>query len=152
VDRFKLYHLTPAENRDAILREGIRAGEDGAIYVFTHLTAANTIARDQVHTASYALFRIFKCGITGEVLPDEVGEFAAPFQRRILQARIEREHLRLLGVRDVIYDRPTRFDYLVGEQLFGQERADVRAEFAIRRQMRDAYLARSRGGALGPST
>ena len=147
-----LYHLTPAENLDSILREGIRAGEDGAIYLFTHLTVANTIARDQVSAPRYAIFRILKKGITGEVGPDHVAEFAAPFQRRILQARIEREHLRLVGVRDVIYDRPTRFDYLVGEQLFRQSREDVRAEWAMRRQMRDAYLTRVRGGASGPST
>jgi hypothetical protein len=144
-----LYHLSPVENIDAIQNEGIRASDDGAIYAFTHMVVANTVARDQVFTDRYAIFRILTRGVSGEVLPDNVAEFASPFQRRIMQQRIEVGHVHLLGVREVIVDRPTEFDFLVGEQIFRQNRSDVREEFAMRRRSRDAWLAKLQRKASG---
>ncbi len=126
-----LYHLTSIENLAAILRTGLKANEEGAIYAFTDLIVANTIACNQVFAAKYAIFKIAKRGVTGQVLPDDVAEFSSPYQRTILQEQIEPKHLRHLCTCDAIHDRPTEWDYHVEKNLFHRNVPQVDEEFAI---------------------
>lgn len=147
--RTTLYHLTPAVNVPSILSEGLRASNDGAIYAFTDMIVADTIARNQVFARRYGVFRIIRRGIRGVVEPDDVAEFAAPYQRRIIQARIAPQHLRYLGTIDAdTTARPTAWDYHVGEQIYEQSRLEVEEEFALRRQL----MADLRASRLAPTS
>jgi hypothetical protein len=95
-----LFHLTHLDNVKAILADGIKANEDGEIFVFTDTIVADTIARDQVFLKEYAIFRIYRKGISFELLPDEVAEFSAPFQRIIKMSRIPPRCLALVSERE----------------------------------------------------
>ena len=136
-----LYHLTPVENLAAILRAGLMADEEGAIYAFTNLLVANTIACNQVFASRYAIFEIEKRGVTGEVLPDDVAEFSRSYQRRIMQERIDPTRLRHMFTRDAIRDRPTPWDFLIGKKVFRQSILQVDEEFAIRRWVAEEVRA-----------
>ena len=91
------YHLTPAENLEGIEREGIVANDEGQIFAFTDMLVANTIACNQVGIKNYAVFAILPAGITGIVSPDDVAELSAPWQKIVMQDRIDPEHLLYLG-------------------------------------------------------
>jgi len=71
--RIKLYHLTPTKNRDLILKEGIKANKDHMIFVFTDMLVANEIAKNQVFTDRYCVFKIARKGIESPLLKDNVG-------------------------------------------------------------------------------
>lgn len=131
-----LYHLTPVQHVASIETEGLRASSDGAIYAFTDTIVADTIACNQVFARRYGVFRIIRRGIRGVVEPDDVAEFAAPYQRRILQPRIAPRYLRYVGTFDTdTTARPTAWDYHVGDRIYGQSRDEVDEEFAVRRRL-----------------
>lgn len=94
-----LYHLTSTRRLSSILRTGLKADDEGAIYAFTDLRAADGIAREQVFLARYAILEINPDGVTGEVLPDNVAERTAGYQRRVMQDRIEPKYLSHLCTR-----------------------------------------------------
>jgi hypothetical protein len=123
-----LYHLTPAENAPRIRKEGLKAN-DGRIFAFTDMIVANAIAKEQVFTRRYCVFRISKNGINGEILRDRVEEFSAWAQRIIMQDHIEPKFLRKVCETDTIYDKPTAWDYEVGARL-RQTKERVDANFA----------------------
>lgn len=117
--RQRYFHLAPVKARDSILSEGLRAGEDGHLYLFTDLLVADTIAKNQVFLDKYDVYEVQRAGITARVLPDAVGEFSRGFQRRIKQALIEPRRLKHVGTFDVVTDRPTEWDYLLGKRIYG---------------------------------
>ena len=135
----KLYHLTPYEKAERIMNEGLVADAEGYIFAFTDLLIANTLAKDQIFTDRYCVFRINRKGVTGEIMPDNVAEFSAPFQRIIKQKRIEAKYLKLLCEKNTIWDRPTGWDYYKGA-IIGMNKAMVNGLF---KQMNE-YSAKSR--------
>jgi len=106
----KLFHLTPIANKASIQAEGIRGSEQGKIFVFTDMIVANTIARDQVFTPQFSVFRINPKGVRGKIIPDRVAEIAARWHRVIRQAKILPHYLTLVS--DFVTQRgPTEWDY-----------------------------------------
>ncbi len=106
----RLFHLTPTTNKVAIQVEGIRANGEGKIFAFTDMRVANTIARDQIFTPQFSVFRINPKGIQGKIIYDRVAEIAAHWHRVILQVKILPRHLTLVG--DFVTQRgPTEWDY-----------------------------------------
>ncbi len=73
----KLFHLTPIENVESIQKHGLKADEDGEIFVFTELWVADTIVTNQVFAKHYAVFEMKAKGISGKIGPDEVAESSA---------------------------------------------------------------------------
>lgn len=140
-----LYHLTGLDNLDQILTEGLRAGDDGWIYLFTDMLVANTIARDQVFLGRYAVIEVDRRGITGRLHRDNVGEFSAPYHRRVKTRRIAAKHLRHVGTFDVVADYPTEWDYLVWGRM-GMTRDDVDLQYRVRRAPADGTLVLPPGG------
>ena len=130
------YHLTPVENVAAIRKKGIRADEEGEVFIFTDLIVANVIAKEEVGTDHYAVFEIDPRGITGKVEPDLVAEFSASFQLIVHQEIIDPRWLTLVGEFETIYDRPTDWDYMLGERL-GQSRKEVDARFRFLKRMQE---------------
>jgi hypothetical protein len=125
-----LYHLTPSENASEILKEGIKADEEGNIFAFTEMIVANEIAKNQVFTERYCVFRISRRGIKGEILKDNVAEFSACFQRIIKQDHIEPKFLRKMCEEDTVLLKPTAWDYMIGARL-GETKEQTDAKFAV---------------------
>jgi hypothetical protein len=106
-----LFHVTHPANVAAILREGLRADEDGWIFAITDDRLANSIARDQVGLPAYTLLEIDGAGINGKILPDRVGELSARWHRIIVQPLIAPEFVRVLYTADT-HPGPTEGDYM----------------------------------------
>lgn len=102
-DRDKYYcHITRKENVESILKNGLRANEDGEIFVYDDVMLqhfgekepyyiGDSIAINQlgIYDEKYAVFFIDKKDIKGEVKSDNVAEFTAPWQHIIKQMKIE---------------------------------------------------------------
>lgn len=134
--KLKLYHLTPAENLEAIQRTGIVADTEGNIFAFTDMLVANEIAKNQVFTCRYAVLEIDRKGVVGRLRPDQVAEFSSGYHRIIRQAKIFPEFCQHVGTFDTNYD-PTEYDYLRVERIFGRGREfakrylSIQAEFSV---------------------
>ena len=103
--RKKYYHLTDVANASKILTEGIKANNEGLIFMFENLvicyngiinTVADCIAYNQLYLEEYAVFEIASLGIYGEIMPDNVGEVSAKFQHILKQELIEKQFIKLI--------------------------------------------------------
>ncbi len=94
-----LFHVTDPTKVKSILRRGLRANEEGFIFVFSDERLANSIAIGQLFLPTYGLLSIDGEGIYGDVMPDEVAELAAPWQWIIEQPVITPKFIRFLGNR-----------------------------------------------------
>lgn len=133
--RTRYLHLTPSDNLNRVMREGLKADADGCIFTFTDMLVANTIAREQVFTDCYSVVEIAPEGVAGRVLRDRVAEFAAQFHRVLRQSRVAPEHLSYVGTFQTIKDWPTEWDYRVNEAL-GTSRMQTDAFYDVGRWMR----------------
>lgn len=124
------FFLSHPDDRDAILTRGIEADAEGYIDVFTDNMVANTIARDQLFLDRYDLFWITPTGITAEPEPNPNCGITAPYQFRIRQSRVAEQFLRLMGEHEVVFDRPTSWDYFYWKRL-GFLNEDVNEQFKI---------------------
>jgi hypothetical protein len=136
-----LYHLTPAKHAKAILRNGLRAGEDGYIYFFTDMIVANTVARDQVFTKRYTVFLVDGRGLESRVMQDNVAEFSRAYLRRAKQGRIAPNHLQVLNTFDTVVDHPLPWDYFLEEQLKGWTHKQTDEYWAVLRWMNEQSKA-----------
>lgn len=93
-----LFHVTAPENVESILRDGLRASEDGAVYAIKDPDLAAEIALNQIFLETYALIRIAPKGIVGAVGPDNVAELLAFNSVRVEQAHVEPRFLSLVRV------------------------------------------------------
>jgi hypothetical protein len=134
------YHLTPYENTQQILEEGIKADSEGNIFTFTDLMVANTIAKEQVFTDRYSIFRIIREGFKGKPMLDEVGEFTAPYHRIIKYPHIKPKYLEFICEQETIYDKPTEWDYLLYVGRLGHTREQVDERFEMIGKLREEYL------------
>ena len=96
-------HLTESKNVLSIMKDGIKANKDGEIFVYDDYMfkwmgmvhyVGDSIAFNQVmfDLKDYVIFFIDKRDVTGEVLPDDVGECTSKFQHIIKQKKIEPFH------------------------------------------------------------
>jgi hypothetical protein len=121
-----LFHVTNPANVESILREGLRAGEDGRIFTLSDERLADKIAREQVFLRTYALLRIDGKGITGRVEVDEVAELSARWHRVIIQPLIAPKFIRLVGIYPLATG-PTEWDYeWFGRAGLTREQVDAR--------------------------
>lgn len=98
----KYYHLSYIENRGSIVKSGLKANDDGEIFVITKKDIAPYIAANQIFTRTYDIYSIDSKGVTGEVTADNVAELTAPHQRIIKQEVIDPKHIKWLGTYDLV--------------------------------------------------
>lgn len=129
------YHVTDVNNVDQIKRDGLKANEEGLIFVFTDMIASGLVAKEQYGLADrYAVFKIFSNGITGRVIKDRVAEFSAPYQRVIIQAKIQKSFIDFLGVFRIDPYEPAEWDLLLSKRFKGLTQKDARKVFEERRK------------------
>jgi hypothetical protein len=129
------YHVTDVNNVDQIKRDGLKANEEGLIFVFTDMIASGLIAKEQYGLVDrYAVFKICSNGITGRVIKDRVAEFSAPYQRVVIQAKIQKSYIDFLGVFRVDSYEPAEWDLLLLKRFKGLTQKDARKVFEERRK------------------
>ena len=129
------YHVTDVNNVDQIKRDGLKANEEGLIFVFTDMVVSSSIAKEQYGLVDrYAVFKIYSNGITGRIIKDRVAEFSAPYQRVIIQEKILKRYIDFLGVFRVEPHESTEWDLLLLKRLKGLTTKDVRKTFEERRK------------------
>ena len=130
------YHVTDVNNVERIKRDGLKADEDGLIFVFTDMIVADTTAKNQCFLKDrYAVFKIHSKGITGRVIKDRVVEFSAPYHRIIIQEKISKRHIDFVGSFIINDDEPTEWDYLLLKKLRGLNKADAKKDFYEKRKL-----------------
>jgi len=103
------YHITDVKTAFTILKKGLKANEEGDIFLFENVsftwgsqgirnTVADSIAENQIFLKEYAILRVNSKGITGEVINDNVGELSSPFQWIVKQPLIEAKYLKFIKV------------------------------------------------------
>ena len=92
------YHISPIENKDSILSQGLKS-EHQQIFVSDCEEQLILIAHSQIGTPEYSVFEIMSTGIKGKVIWDNVAEIGAGHQFIIKQNVISPEHIKHL--RDV---------------------------------------------------
>jgi hypothetical protein len=129
------YHGTDVNNIEQIKKDGLKANEEGLIFVFTDMVVSGLIAKEQYGLVDrYAVFKIFSRGITGRVIKDRVAEFSAPYQRVVIQAKIQKSYIDFLGVFRVDSYEPAEWDLLLLKRFKGLTKKDARKVFEERRK------------------
>lgn len=129
------YHVTDVNNVDQIKRDGLKANEEGLIFVFTDMVVSGLIAKEHYGLVDrYAVFKVLSTGITGRVIKDRVAEFSAPYQRVIIQEKIEKRYIDFLGTFRIDPYEPNEWDLLLLKRLKGLTTKDARKVFEERRQ------------------
>ncbi len=129
------YHVTDLKNVDQIKKDGLKANEEGLIFVFTDMVVSGLIAKEQYGLLDrYAVFKILSKGITGRVIKDRVADFSAPYQRVIIQEKISKMYMEFLGIFKVVPYEPTEWDLLLLKRLKSSTSKDARKVFDKRRQ------------------
>ena len=102
----KYYHITDKKNLSTILKEGLKANEEGDIFIFENKsivfnsvvnTVADCIAHNQIFLDEYVMIEIAFEGITSEVINDNVAELSSALQWIVRQPLIEPKYLSLYG-------------------------------------------------------
>lgn len=100
----KYYHITSPENVESILKNGLKANEQGEIFIFQYAKittngvvnfADDCIAYNQVFLEKYARVEINPEGISVPLIHDNVAEPTNECQWIVKQERINPEYLRL---------------------------------------------------------
>lgn len=129
------YYVTDVKNVDQIKEHGLKANEEGLIFVFTDMVISGLIAKEHYGLEDrYAVFKIFSNGITGRVIKDRVAEFSAPYQRVIIQEKISKRCIEFLGIFKVEPYESTEWDLLLLKRLKGLTPKGARKVFEERRQ------------------
>lgn len=112
-----LYHISEVENIDSILNDGLKANEDGVVYLFDNVSfnklkvdtktmkpqiitinVSDEIAKNQVFLTKFAMFEVDVDGLKLEA--DKVPEESAKFQY-IHKGSIPADRIEFAGVFDV---------------------------------------------------
>jgi hypothetical protein len=136
VEKHRTYfHITAVEKIDSVRKNGIKANEDGQIFVFTSMIVSEAIATNQLgFVDEFAVFRIDSKGITGEVIMDLDAEFEAPYQRIIIQEKISKRHIEFIGSFIINPNEPTEWELLKLRELEGWTKAEAKRVFYERRK------------------
>lgn len=92
----KYYHVTSFLNMIKINDEGLKANNDGYIFVINTIDLANYIAVGQLFMEDYALFEVNVDGLLLE--KDIVGELGSKFQFKIKTDLIDTSRINNLGM------------------------------------------------------
>lgn len=101
-ENIKYYHITDKKNLSTILREGLKANDEGDIFLFENKsvvvnsvvnTVADCIAHNQVFLSEYVMLEIANEGIKSELINDNAGEITSPLQWIVKQPLIEAIYL-----------------------------------------------------------
>lgn len=118
------YHITDVENIESIMANGLRANEDGDIFLFENKsvgyhgisynsrgklaigkvrrTIADNIAINQLGLMEkYAMFEISSEGISGSLINDNVAEASSKWQWIAHQPTILAKYISIFGIYDV---------------------------------------------------
>ena len=102
----KYYHITDKNNLSTILREGLKANEEGDIFIFENKsvvfnsvvnTVADCIAYNQIFLDEYVMIEIALEGIVSDIINDNVGEASSDLQWIVKQPLIEPKYLSFYG-------------------------------------------------------
>jgi hypothetical protein len=116
----KYYHITPSENLQSILWNGLQANNDNQIFFYSgweigtkHINCTalicDFIAINQLGLKEFAIFEISSKGIKTEIQNDNVGELTAKFQFHINQSKISKSYIKFVGYRQVDVERIKQF-------------------------------------------
>lgn len=86
------YHISPIENKDSILANGLISASS-EIFVCNEFNQLKKIASGQLGISEYSIFKISPSNITGKILNDNVGEFGSQHQFIIKQEIIESKYI-----------------------------------------------------------
>ncbi|MBW2406434.1 MAG: hypothetical protein JRF17_03625 [Deltaproteobacteria bacterium] len=137
------YHVTDVNNIDQVKQDGLKANEEGLIFVFTDMIVSGLIAREQYGLMDqYAAFKIYSDGITGNVIKDRVAEFFAPYQRVIIQEQISNRHIDFLGVYKIDPYDLTEWELLLRKRFKGLTLKTARKAFNERRKFIKKLIGR----------
>lgn len=129
------YHVTDVNNVEQIKSEGLKANDEGLIFVFTDMIVSGLMAQEQHGIKDrYAVFKIYSEGITGRVIKDRVAEFSAPYQRVIIQKGISKRYIEFLGTFKIDPFESTEWDLFLLKRLKGLNTKDARKVFEERRK------------------
>jgi hypothetical protein len=101
------YHITTEETAKIILTEGLKANEDGMIFLFENKsvkfnniinTVADCIARNQIFLETYVMLEIDVKGVILPLIPDNVSELSAKVQWIANQPLIEPKYITFFGL------------------------------------------------------
>lgn len=92
------YHLTSFKSFLVIKEEGIKADNEGYIYLLDTQDYNNYVASNQLGLPDYAVFEVNSDGITSILEPDNIGELTAKHQFRIKQPLIDKKYLKFLDI------------------------------------------------------
>jgi hypothetical protein len=99
VQKVRYYHITSFQGWLAIKDKGLKASEDGYIYMLDDDKVATYVALHQLGIPEFGLFEIDPSGIKGKLEPDLVGELTAKHQYRVKQGIIDKKYLKNLGMK-----------------------------------------------------
>ena len=121
----KLYHITDTKNAYSIIHNGLKANEDGDVFLFDnksikkilykdYISIADVIAVEQLFLEEYVMFEIDVRGL--ELEYDEVGELTTKLQY-IHKGDIDKERITPYGIYDTkeYYDNLLDMDGLVNK-------------------------------------
>lgn len=108
----KYYHITHPKNIKSVLKDGLRANEEGKIFLFENKSisypskgggtavvyVADHIAQNQIFLEKYAMFEISSEGIDGDLINDNVAEMGSSFQWIVKQPIISPEYIEPFGL------------------------------------------------------
>ena len=136
----RYYHVTSIENIDQIKKFGLKANEDGHIFVFTNQLVAEEIAAKQCFLTSFAIFVINSRGISGKVVRDRVAEFTASFHRIIIQKNISKKYIYFLASCTIDFDKPSNWEIFKRQRMRGFSKSEAIADFYEERKMMEDYI------------
>ena len=103
------YHVTEVENVDSILKNGLKADEEGLIYVYdtysvdlegVDIFLSDIITLGQLGYKKYAVIKVNAEPYRKYAKPDNVGELCASYHRILKVKIIKPEDIELLEIRD----------------------------------------------------
>jgi len=103
----KLYHITNPENKESILKYGIKCSDDGYIYLVSEeklsdlCSSFDFVAAFQLHILEYQIFEISETGIGGKLTKEIIDGAESSCQFQLKQQRIKNNHITDCGTRKV---------------------------------------------------
>jgi hypothetical protein len=118
----KYWHISAKENRESILKNGLKCDNKGYIYLINRLydelhdfdvkiSIPDSIAISQVFLKDYDLFEIDSEGLTSKILRDNVREKLSNYQNRIKQSLINPEHINFISHQRVNIREVLEYDF-----------------------------------------
>lgn len=102
----RFYHITNKENAKKIISEGLKANEDGQIFLFENKSiqannvincVSDCIAKRQLFFTEYIMFEVDSLGFETELIRDNVGELSAEYQWILNQSFVSPDYVSYYG-------------------------------------------------------